>query len=487
MHLQGEEGTAGEARPQDVGPESRPLPLHLECATIPATPPLRPLTLRTRLTLLTFGVLLCTLLAFAGVAGVVLWQVELRSVARQVASQADALLAVVQSTPSQLDDIGDDILEESGITASARVYVDGQLRWAGGASGPDTLDPEFLKGSGPAWARQVGGYQVISRRGGMVVVQVGRNLLPLKHLMQRYASVAAMTLLLLSVLGGWLVAREVRRALRPLEALARRVGHLDGPGPLPGLEERDEVGALARALAESLRALRAERERETLFLASASHELRTPVTAMLADLQHTLSRERPPEEWHAALERTERTAGRLRQLTGNLMTLTRAQRLLPLGPSRGPTVDLLTLAGEAVDLLQPLAMRRDLDLWLDGASAPVRGDSTLLSSVLENLIGNAVKFTPPGGRVLVDVSAQPGGGAALRVEDTGPGFPGGVLTDAFVRGLTEVEGFGLGLAVVRRVVEVHGGTLHLGRAEGGGARVDVTLPGEEAISPLTNF
>lgn len=433
------------------------------------------MTLRTRLTLMTCGVLLLALLAFAGVAGLVLWRLELDSIKRQVHAQAEALLTVAQSRPADFGRTASDILEEQGIAASGRMYRSGQLRWAGGAAGPDTLDARFLNDQEIQALRTVGEHLVASRRSGDVTVQVGRSLEPLEHLLRRYALVALVTLLALSALVGWLVARQVRRTLTPLEMLAGRVQHLNAPEPLPALHEPDEVGALARALQGSLEALRSEREHETLFLASASHELRTPVTAMLADLQHTLSRERPPAELHDALVRTERTASRLRLLTGNLMTLTRAQRL-PEQPNDWPEVELLHLAGEAVDLLLPLAMQRGLDLWLDGQDVRVPGEASLLSSVLENLIGNALKFTPPGGEVQVVVRALPGVGAQLTVQDTGPGFPGGALTQAFVRGTSEVEGFGLGLAVVRQVVEAHGGTLRLGQGEKGGAKVAVTLP-----------
>ncbi|WP_288405563.1 HAMP domain-containing sensor histidine kinase [uncultured Deinococcus sp.] len=434
------------------------------------------MTLRTRLTLLTFSVLLLTMLAFAGVAGAVLWRVELAAIARQVSAQADALLTVARQAPGPPQG-ATELLETEGITAVARVYQGSALRWSGGALGPDVLDPTFLTDQESRRTGEVAGYLIASRRAGEVTVQVGRSLTPLRGLLRRYALVAALTLLLLSLLAGALVAREVRRALWPLEALVRRVGQLDTPEPVPAVAERGEVGALARALDTSLGALRAERERETLFLASASHELRTPVTALLADLQYTLARERPPEDLLAALRRTERTAARLRQLTGNLMTLTRAQRLPDVpGPESWPPVDLLDLAGEAVDLLQPLASRRGTDLWLDGQPTPLRGDSALLGSVLENLIGNAIKFTPEGGRVQVQVTPLRGGAGRLVVEDNGPGFPSGTLTEAFVRGQADVEGFGLGLAVVREVVEAHGGTLTLSAAGGGGARAEVVLP-----------
>lgn len=439
------------------------------------------LTLRVRLTLLTFSLLLLSLLAFAGVAGALLWRVERSSIARQVTAQADALLTVALATAGPLPDSAGDMLEENGETGVARVYAGAALRWTGGASGPDVLDAAFLHGREVETTRQVGEYLVASNRRGGVSVQVGRNLRPLRNLLERYTLIAALTLLGLSAMAGALVARQVRRTLHPLEALAGRMQRLDSPEPLPALHEPGEVGALARALDASLRALQAERDYETLFLASASHELRTPVTAMLADVQHTLGRDRPPGELRAALERTERTASRLRLLTGNLMTLARVPRLADPHP-QWPELNLLNLTGEVIDLLQPLAMQRDLDLWLDGQDARVNGESGLLRALVENLIGNAIKFTPVGGHIQVNVTAA-GPQVQLTVDDSGPGFPDGALTGAFVRGQTAVEGFGLGLAVAQQVVDAHGGTLHLTRAPGGGARVVVALPAAGAPRP----
>ena len=440
--------------------------------------PREPLSLRVRLTLLTASVIFISLVLFGGLAGVLLWRIELGGNTRLVSAQADELVTVARQAPGALPDTAGDLLEHDGVTAVARVYEGRRLVWSGGAAGPETpLDPSFFSSARTESISRAQGYLIASRRFPGGVVQVGRNLRPLEQLLARYLLVALLTLAVLTGLAGAAAAWAVRRSLRPLERLARRVAHLDTPEPVPGINEGGEVGALARALETSLAELRAERERETLFLASASHELRTPVTAMLADLQHTLARPRSEAETQAALRRTERAATRLRQLTGNLMSLTRAQH-----STERQEADLLELAGEAVDLLQPLALAREIDLWLDGAPTPAQVDSSLLSGVLENLIGNALKFSPLGGRV--NVLVRPcGAGAELTVEDSGPGFPegalSGALTEAFVRGVPSAggpEGFGLGLAVVRQVVEAHGGTLELGQCSGGGARARVTLP-----------
>lgn len=127
-------------------------------------------------------------------------------------------------------------------------------------------------------------------------------------------------------------------------------------------------------------------------------------------------------------------------------------------------------------MLQPLATRRNIDLWLDGKTSLIHGDQTLMNGVLENLIGNAIKFSPVGSEVKVQVAPTSPRQVLLVVEDSGEGFPNGALTEAFVRGESKVEGFGLGLAVVKQVVEAYGGQLILGKASNGGARVEVILP-----------
>ncbi|MBI0446569.1 sensor histidine kinase [Deinococcus sp. DB0503] len=442
--------------------------------------------LRLRLVLLSVGLTLGTLLALAALVGALLWHAEVGAVTEEVSAQAETLLTLARAAPGALPEEAEELLYRGGAASSALAYEDGRLVWAGGARGPlhlsrsappgtlprsGPLDPAFLRGNAPERTVRVGNLVVASRRGGHDVVQVGRSLLPARRTLERYTLAATFAGVLLAALAGLVTTLAVGRILSPLELLAARVRHLDAPTPLPGLQEAGEVGDLARALSLSLAELRERREREELFLANASHELRTPVSALLADVQHVRSRPRTLDEYRAALARAERAALRLQELTGNLLTLTRARRI----PARREA-DLLELAGNVVDRLQPLASQRGLDLTLTGEPTSARVEPALVTRLLENLIGNALKFTPQGE---VTVTVRPRGAAAeLLVEDSGPGVPEGVedLFEPFARGRAPGEGFGLGLAVVREVVTAHGGWMRLERRGEGGTRARVLLP-----------
>lgn len=432
--------------------------------------------LRPRLVLLSVGVTLGALLALAALVGALLWRAEVGAVTDEVGAQAAALLTLARAAPGALPGEAEDLLYRGGAAPFAQAYEGGRLVWSGGASPgagarPGPLDPAFLRGGEAGRAARVGDLLVASRRGGDDVVQVGRSLLPARRTLERYTLAATFAGVLLAALSGLVTTLAVGRALGPLELLAARVRHLGAPGTLPGVDEAGEVGDLARALDLSLAELREQRAREELFLAGASHELRTPVSALLADVQHVRSRPRAAEEYRAALGRAERAALRLQDLTGNLLTLTRARRA-----SGRQVADLLDLAGDVVDRLQPLAARRGLDLILAGEPTRARVDAGLVTRLLENLVGNALKFTPRGE---VTVTVRPRGPhAELLVEDSGPGIPEGAETlfEPFARGRTPGEGFGLGLAVVREVTQAHGGRVRLERREEGGTRAHVLLP-----------
>ncbi|MBB5234791.1 signal transduction histidine kinase [Deinococcus budaensis] len=434
--------------------------------------------LRPKLVLLSVGVTLLSLLALSGAVGLLLWRAEVAALTQAVSGQADALLDLAVRTPGPLPAGAEALLYREGAASSARAFEDGRPVWTGGTPDPALLALPPAPTAAVDRPLRHRDLIVAVRRSGRDAVQVGRSLTPIRRTLERYGLVALGAGAGLAALAGLVTAWVVGATLRPLERLAARVRRLGDPLPVPGVLARGEVGDLARALDLSLAELRDQREREALFLANASHELRTPVAALIADVQHARSRPRSPQELAAALARTERTALRLRELTGNLLSLTRARQ----APSYTPT-DLLALAGDVVDRLHPLAAERGLDLLLDGEPAQARVDPDLVTRALENLVGNALKFTPRG-EVRVSVHAL-GAYAELRVEDSGPGMPEGVETlfEPFARGPARQEGSGLGLTVVREVAQAHGGRVRLERRSQGGTRARLVLPGEPPPSP----
>jgi signal transduction histidine kinase len=235
-----------------------------------------------------------------------------------------------------------------------------------------------------------------------------------------------------------------------------------------------------------VRDITAEREAERAkqdFFALVSHELRTPLTAILGYVELLLSDDVsafPPE--HARhLEVIERNARRLVRLVGDLLFAAQVEGApLLLEPAE---VDLAALVGDAVELARCRA--EEAGIVLETELAHVErcvGDRDRLAQVLDNLLSNALKFTPPGGRIAVRLEGE-GPYARIVVADTGVGIPAEDqphLFDRFYRARNatgrSIPGLGLGLTIVRTIVEGHGGTVSVHSEAGDGATFTVLLP-----------
>jgi signal transduction histidine kinase len=431
------------------------------------------MSLRWRLALTSGLLTLAALVALLVGSGWLLERERLRALDEELSVQARVVLDdVLSGSRDELSPATADALRTATGTSGAWAYDDGQLLLGDGVDAPEPLDASFLETTTTSRFSSVNGWRVASLRAQNIAVQVGRPLEPLARINNAYWQVNGAVALGAALIAGVLTIVAVNRVTEPLERLARRVTTLESDAPIPALGLRDEVGALARALETSLHDLRATRARETRFLADAAHELRTPVTALLADLEHHAARARTPEADHAVLERATRTARHLRDLASNLLTLSHTERGLELRP-----VDAFEIASSVVDRLASLAARKALEISLDGAPATVRGDAVALERALENLVGNAIKYTDAG-EVRVNVGHDDKH-VTLEVTDTGPGMPPELLEtifEPFERGDTRREGSGLGLAVVKGVMDAHGGAVALETKPEGGLRAVLSLP-----------
>jgi signal transduction histidine kinase len=237
----------------------------------------------------------------------------------------------------------------------------------------------------------------------------------------------------------------------------------------------------------TLREVTADRRLERLrdaFLAAVSHELRTPLTSisgfleLLSDEEHELG---PTGQRYVDVIR--RSNARLRRAVEDLLLVAQieAGRL----ELRQEATDLADLAAATVEYALPAAAESGIELLLQADnSLPLEADAGRLRQVLDNLVSNALKFTPRGGSVTLSAS---NGDGVLRIEvtDTGIGIPQdelGQLFSRFYRASTAtrraIPGTGLGLVIARAIVESHGGTISLESVEGEGTRVKVTLPRE---------
>ena len=280
----------------------------------------------------------------------------------------------------------------------------------------------------------------------------------------------------------------VGAGLRPLHRMAadlqqRRPGALE---PMATERMPAEITPLVHALNDLLARLAHTLDAQRQFVADAAHELRTPLTAVR--LQAEIA-QRATDEVERAGTLGELRAGLLR--ASHLVEQLLAMARLDAAPATGPveTVDLLDVAKRVVAEFAPIADDRRLDLGLlPSSSATVAGDPGELRTLLGNLVDNALRYTPAGGQV--DVQVQPAENeAVLTVSDTGPGIPAteqARVFDRFYRGADAIApGSGLGLAIVQRIADRHRASIRLEDAEPGrGLRVIVRLPQVRAVAKI---
>jgi heavy metal sensor kinase len=274
------------------------------------------------------------------------------------------------------------------------------------------------------------------------------------------------------------------RALNPIDQVTRtasRIGAEEDLSQRLNLRSEDEVGRLALTFDRMLDRLERAFARQRQFTADASHELRTPLALFRGQIEVALNQRRTVKDYQTILASLHEDAERMSLLLGDLLTLARADA----GQENlfRERVDLADVADEVVAVMQPLAEKKAVDLARDqGTSAPVDGDQTRLLQLLVNLVDNAVKYTPTGGRVAVTVDRL-ANQARLRVADTGVGIAPENVPHIFERfyrvdkARSRAEGgSGLGLAIVEWIVHAHGGTIAVASETGRGTTFTVTLP-----------
>jgi heavy metal sensor kinase len=322
----------------------------------------------------------------------------------------------------------------------------------------------------------------LSGRG--VTLRIFRDQSGMRQTLRQIVEVFALTLpfaVALASLGGYVLARRSLSPVTAMAAQARRITSESLSARLPNPNPHDEFGQLATVINETLARLDNSFRELKRFTADASHELRTPLTALRTVGEVALRRGEDPNVLREALQSMLEEAQRLTELTEALLTLARTES----GHTQihAAPVDLGEVAREVTSSLEVLASDKKQRLELTGnVEVAVRADRTLLRQALLNIVHNAIRYSPAGARIALQLSRN-GREAIAEVIDEGPGIDAQHRTKVFDRffradaGRSRIDGgYGLGLAIAKASIERQGGRIEVTSELGRGSTFRICLP-----------
>jgi heavy metal sensor kinase len=428
-----------------------------------------------------------------------------RDLQAALARRARQVADLVQRSPLPWDALGREIHTHFAPEANSRltrVSVDGEITYISGRPTDGSFNPQSVPVSVAVDEREV--FHRIESSDGRVLfvlfltrVRDGKTYLieegsaeaPISATLHAWLVVliaGLAVLILVAVIGGFFL---VQRALNPVDRIIRSAEQISSRNlshRLPVPATRDEFERLSTALNNMIRRLDEAFKHDQRFLADASHELRTPLTIIQAGLEtacgNTVSRGDPRELASSALEEVHRLKG----IVEGLFALSR----LDAGEALVEFVafDLGELATSTTEQMCLLANDKKISMISRSpAGVFVKGDPARVKQIIVNLLDNAIKYTPSGGRVQVCVSSRDHK-AVLEVSDNGIGIPGEALPHIFERFFRvdkarsrDLGGAGLGLAIVKSICSAHNGQVTVESEEGKSSRFTVELPLE--VSP----
>jgi len=347
-----------------------------------------------------------------------------------------------------------------------------------------------MMGAGPLGPTQSVPIVVDGTRVGSAVLAVPSGGLPggeqaFRSSVNRLLLVGGLIAAAAALLLGVVLARRLTRPVRDLAAAAADLA-AGNRSTRAAVTSTDELGDLTATFNEMATALQREDDLRRGFVAAVAHELRTPLTILRSEIEAVQDAVRPstPELFDSLHDETVR----LGRLVADLETLAAADAAT-FTVSRAPH-DLSTVAADAVEGLRRRFAEAAISVKTELSPVTVLGDPVRLSQVVTNLLTNAAKFTPSGGRVVLTVS-EDGDQATLTVADTGSEIPPDELAHVFERFFrgrnARAGGSGIGLTVASELVAAHGGRLTVTSLPGNGTTFRVTLPALPSSPSRTNF
>ncbi len=319
--------------------------------------------------------------------------------------------------------------------------------------------------------------------GAVYIVQAYRSAytaqLALGNLRTMMAALVPIIVLLTGAFGMFFA----RIALLPVASMSRTIRQITAENlslRLKPPDTRDETRELADLFNAMLTRLEDSFMSERRFIQDVSHELKTPLTIMRGELEVALKKARTAGEYAAILQSNLEETQKISKIVGNLLTLARYDnREVRLEHSR---VNLIELLRESAASLSGIAQQSGVALEFEEEEGahPVEGDPLQLKSLFLNLLDNAIKYSPAGGKVRVRIFLE-GSGPAVRISDEGAGIPAADLPHIFKRfyradSSRSSAGFGLGLAIAKSIAEAHSALIKAENIDGGGSAFTVIFP-----------
>jgi heavy metal sensor kinase len=289
--------------------------------------------------------------------------------------------------------------------------------------------------------------------------------------------------LILASAGGYFLARKSLAPIASMNSQTQRISAENLSQRLDVTSPRDELGRLATTINDLLARLESSFKEQQRFIADASHELRTPLAVLRGETEVALAKRRTADEYQQSLSLIQEEAEQLSRIVEDLFILARQPIDAPARLMK-ERVSLNETVKDCARAAQVLATRKGVRLTTESNSAAIdlNGDKELITRMILNLLDNAVKYTPAGGEISLALTRH-NGNAEIVVRDTGIGIAEADRQRVFDRFYRvdkarsrALGGAGLGLSIVRWIVEVHGGDIHVNSAPGRGSTFTVDLP-----------
>jgi heavy metal sensor kinase len=411
-----------------------------------------------------------------------------------LALQAAELAGQIEQAPSDTEDWADFISDASTTDPHLKISVQvfdpgGRVRFASGvlADGEVGIPEGFA--TGPEDTRfyevdlgQEYKYWVLAVKTGGGIIQVGTYSREFVRPVRRLRIVlltTVPTVFIITFALGWWLARTSLRPLAEITATAARItgSRLDAGIPLTG--SGDELDRLAQTLNDMTRRISESVSKLRHFSVDAAHQLRTPLTALRSRLEVTLETESMTPEIRQVITDTLAEIEQLADAVASMLQLASSEA--GLDPGGGVPVSLGSLLDSVVEFYEPLAGEQGLSLRRIGASdATVLGDISWLRQLFANLVENALRYTPSGGAIEMEIEPK-SESVLVRVRDTGAGIAESDLERVFDRfyrvpSRSARSGVGLGLTLAHQIARAHGGEVSVESTVGKGSTFTVSLP-----------